>query len=243
MIETLKPADRPKYAAAQAALDYIQDGMRVGLGTGSTAYWLVELLAQKVAAGGLDVICVPTSSVTWAQAEKAGLNVTTLDDLGWLDLTIDGADEFDPEMTLIKGGGGALLQEKIVATASERMIVIADPSKQVEILGAYPLPVEVVKFGWQVTQGIIADLLNDIDVGGRQITRRMAGDAPFVTDEGHYILDLHLGRIAGAKALALMLNNIPGVVESGLFVGIADTIIIGQDDGTAVTLTNARPEE
>ena len=147
MLETLKPADRPKYAAAVRALDLIEDGMRVGLGTGSTAFWLVEVLAQKVAAGGFTVTCVPTSSRTRDQAAKAGLRVTTLDDVGWLDLTIDGADEFDQDLTLIKGGGGALLQEKIVATSSDRMVVIADPSKQVETLGAFPLPVEVVRFG------------------------------------------------------------------------------------------------
>lgn len=233
MLETLKPADRPKYAAAVRALDLIEDGMRVGLGTGSTAFWLVEVLAQKVAAGGFTVTCVPTSSRTRDQAAKAGLRVTTLDDVGWLDLTIDGADEFDQDLTLIKGGGGALLQEKIVATSSDRMVVIADPSKQVETLGAFPLPVEVVRFGWAVTEQVIAGLLADVDVHERAITRRMDGDAPFVTDEGHYILDLALGRIASPKPLALMLNQIPGVVETGLFVDIADAVIIGQPDGTA----------
>ena len=237
MIDTLSDADKPKYAAAARALDLVEDGMRLGLGTGSTAFWLVKLLADKVAAGGFSVTCVPTSSQTKAQAEAGGLNVTTLDALGRLDLVIDGADEFDPQLNLIKGAGGALLQEKIVATGSDRMVVIADPSKEVQVLGAFPLSVEVVKFGWKTTEGLIAEMLADVDVDSRVITRRMAGDAPYITDEDHYILDLHLGRIGGPKALALMLNTVPGVVETGLFIDIADAVIVGRENGSADFMT------
>ncbi len=222
-----------KLAAARLAVGRVETGMRLGLGTGSTANIMIEALAARVREEGLLLTCVATSLRTYDLAASLGLSVKPLDEVGWLDLTIDGADEFDPALNLIKGGGGALLIEKIVATASDQMIVIADDTKQVARLGAYPLPVEVVRFGWETTCAIIEDMLSEADVGGDKIELRMAGSEPFVTDEGHYILDLHLGRIAAPRVLALMLNQIPGVVESGLFVDIADLVMLGQADGTA----------
>jgi len=227
----LDPADRAKFASAEGALSFVEDGMRLGLGTGSTAAWLVRLLAEKVQSEKIDVTCVPTSSRTRDLAKSLGLKVTTLDDVGWLDLTIDGADEFDPELNLIKGGGGALLQEKIVATASDKMIVISDDSKQVPHLGAFPLPVEVVKFGWETTKAIIEDALGDVAVAGENTTLRLSRDEPYITDEGHYILDLHLRKIDAPAALSLVLNQIPGVVENGLFVDISDAVCIGYASG------------
>lgn len=224
----LSPAERAKRASAVRALDYVEDGMKLGLGTGSTAKWFVDLLAES----GRKITAVPTSSRTRAQAAALGIPLTTLEQVGQLDLTIDGADEFDGALNLIKGGGGALLQEKIVASASTRMVVISDPSKEVETLGAFPLPVEVVRFGWGSTAAQIAECLAAHDVAGRELARR-GGDDPFVTDEGHYIIDLALGRIADPEALNRDLNVIPGVVDTGLFCGIATTVIVGQEDGTA----------
>jgi ribose 5-phosphate isomerase A len=168
----------------------------------------------------------------------------SLDEARWLDLTIDGADEFDPELNLIKGGGGTLLQEKIVAAASDRMIVIADAAKRVETLGAFPLPIEVVTFGWQTTQALVEELLVSMDVMGRQAALRMNGQRPFVTDEGNFILDLHLRRIGNARQLSMVLNQMPGVVENGLFVDICDTVVIGHGDGRIVVHDiNAGTEE
>ena len=182
-------------------------------------------------ADGLEVTCVPTSSRTRNLAEQLGLTVTSLDEIGWLDLTVDGADEYDPDLNLIKGGGGALLQEKIVATASDRMVVIADDTKAVPQLGAFPLPVEIVKFGWETTKAIIDDTLQDFDVGGRLVTLRLSQEQPYITDEGHYILDLHLHRIAAPEILGPALNQIPGVVETGLFIDIADVVAVGYPSG------------
>jgi len=229
----MSAGERAKKAAATQALDYIESGMRIGLGTGSTAAWLVKLLGEKTRKGGFAITCVPTSSRTADLAVECGLKISTLDEAGWLDLTIDGADEFDPELNLIKGGGGALLQEKIVATASDKMIVITDPSKEVPQLGAFPLPVEIIKFGWETTKAIVEDMLVTSDVAGRQTTLRLNRDEPFVTDEGHYIIDLHLRRIGEPAKLSALLNRIPGVVENGIFIGIADVIVIGQEDGSA----------
>ncbi len=226
------PIDRAKFAAAQCAADFVENGMRVGLGTGSTAAWLIRRLGTRVREDGLGIIVVPTSTRTAEQARAEGLSVVTLDEARWLDLTIDGADEFDAELSLIKGGGGALLQEKIVATASDRMIVIADPAKEVRRLGAFPLPVEVVPFGWKATKALIEEILASLDVLGRETTLRMNGSAPYRTDEGNFILDLALGRIGDARQLALVLNQVPGVVENGLFVDIADQVVIGQPDGS-----------
>ena len=224
----LPPAELGKKAAAVRALEYVEDGMLLGLGTGSTAKWFVDLLAES----GRKVTGVPTSSRTKAQAEGLGIPLTTLEGAGRLDLTIDGADEFDPALNLIKGGGGALLQEKIVAAASDRMIVISDPSKEVKTIGAYPLPVEVVRFGWASTTVQVEEVLARHGFAGRPVARR-GGEEPFVTDEGHYILDLSLGAITAPAALNRDLNLIPGVVETGLFCGLATVVIVGQEDGTA----------
>ncbi|MGP9790427.1 ribose-5-phosphate isomerase RpiA [Roseinatronobacter sp. NSM] len=235
MTDQLTPVDRAKFAAAHCAADFVQDGMRVGLGTGSTAAWLVRRLGQRVRQEGLRIIAVPTSTRTSQLAREVGINVVSLDEARWLDLTIDGADEFDAELTLIKGGGGALLQEKIVATASDQMIVITDAAKEVATLGAFPLPVEVIPFGWQASKALVEEILASMDVMGRQSSLRMNGDQPYVTDEGNYILDLALGRIGNARQLAMVLNQVPGVVENGLFVDIADQVVIGHADGTCET--------
>lgn len=226
----LPPIDKAKFVAAKQAAEFVQDGMRVGLGTGSTAAWLVKCLGEKVAEG-LRIKGVPTSTRTAQLAREVGIDVISLDEAKWLDITIDGADEFDGNLNLIKGGGGALLQEKIVATASDQMIVIADAGKQVETLGAFPLPVEVIPFGWQTTKVLVEETLVGLDVLGRSSTLRMNGEAPFVTDEGNHILDLHLNRIGNARQLAMVLNQIPGVVENGLFIDICDVVVIGYGDG------------
>ncbi|MCV2865428.1 ribose-5-phosphate isomerase RpiA [Defluviimonas sp. WL0075] len=231
MSDTLSPIDQAKANAARKAVEFVEDGMKVGLGTGSTAAWMVRRLGERVREEGLRIVAVPTSSRTAALAREVGITVITLDEAKWLDLTIDGADEFDAEMNLIKGGGGALLQEKIVATASDQMVVIADSAKEVAHLGAFPLPIEVIPFGAEVTRGLVEELLGAFDVMGRRTTVRMSGAAPFRTDEGNLILDLHLGRIGDPRQLALMLNQVPGVVESGLFVDICDRVVIGHSDG------------
>ena len=245
MSESSDPADRAKRVAAARALDFVEDGMRLGLGTGSTAAWLVRLLAERVKAEGLKVTCVPTSSRTRDLAQSLGLTVSTLDEVGWLDLTIDGADEFDPDLNLIKGGGGALLQEKIVATASDRMLVISDDTKQVDRLGAFPLPVEIVKFGWETTKAIIEDAVDEFDTDGQLVTLRVSHEKPYRTDEDHYILDLHLHEIAAPQALAVILNQIPGVVENGLFIDVADVVAMGYPSGEArlVYPTSSREAE
>jgi len=227
----MSPIDKAKFVAARRAADLVEDGMRVGLGTGSTAAWLVRCLGERVRDEGLKIRAVPTSTRTADLAREVGIAVETLQEVRWLDLTIDGADEFDGELNLIKGGGGALLQEKIVATASERMVVIADIAKEVEALGAFPLPIEVIPFGWEATRALVEEMLNSVDVLGRQSTLRMSGDKPFRTDEDNFILDLHLGRIGNARQLALILNQVPGVVENGLFLDICDQVVIGYGDG------------
>ena len=227
----LSPIDKAKFVAAKRAAEYVQSGMRVGLGTGSTAAWLVRCLGEKVREEGLKFRGVPTSTRTAELAREVGIEVITLEEARWLDLTIDGADEFDGELSLIKGGGGALLQEKIVATASDQMVVIADAAKEVGTLGAFPLPVEVIPFGWTASQALIEEALVSMDVMGRQITLRMDGDAAYRTDEGNFILDLHLTRIGNPRQLALILNQIPGVVENGLFIDICDQVVIGYGDG------------
>ena len=226
----LSPIDKAKFAAAKRATDYVEDGMRVGLGTGSTAAWLVRCLGEMVA-DGLRITGVPTSTRTAELAREVGIDVIGLDEAKWLDVTIDGADEYDGNLNLIKGGGGALLQEKIVATASDQMVVIADVSKQVETLGAFPLPIEVIPFGWQTTKTLVEETLIGMDVLGRTASLRLNGDVPFVTDEGNFILDLHLNRIGNSRQLSLVLNQIPGVVENGLFIDICDAVVIGYGDG------------
>jgi ribose 5-phosphate isomerase A len=231
MTGELSPIDKAKFVAAKRAVDFVEDGMKVGLGTGSTAAWMVRCLGERVRQEGLKIQGVPTSTRTAELARQVGIEVISLDEAKWLDLTIDGADEFDADLDLIKGGGGALLQEKIVATASDRMIVIADAAKEVSTLGAFPLPVEVIPFGWQTTKALIEEMLENVDVLSRQTTLRMNGEAPFVTDEGNFIVDLHLGRIGNPRQLSMVLNQIPGVVENGLFIDICDIVVIGHGDG------------
>jgi ribose 5-phosphate isomerase A len=227
----LSPIDKAKFVAAKQATQYVQDGMKVGLGTGSTAAWLVKCLGEMVEKEGLKIKGVPTSTRTAELARDVGIEVISLDEAKWLDLTIDGTDEYDGNLNLIKGGGGALLQEKIVATASDQMIVISDASKQVETLGNFPLPIEVIPFGWQTTKTLVEETLIGMDVLGRQVTLRMNGDAPYYTDEGNHILDLHLNRIGNARQFSLVINQIPGVVENGLFIDICDIVVVGYGDG------------
>ncbi|WP_022706430.1 ribose-5-phosphate isomerase RpiA [Paracoccus zeaxanthinifaciens] len=228
--------DPAKLAAANASVRLVEDGMKLGLGTGSTAAVMVEMLARRVEAEGLSLRCAATSKATAEQALSRGLKVESLDDIGWLDMTIDGADEVDPDLHLIKGGGAAHLREKIVAAASDRMVVIADPGKVVERLGAFPLPVEVLGFGFESSRTLIRRVLDDLDLGGRDVLTRMKGSDPLITDEGNLILDLHLGAIPDPAALARALSAIPGVVEHGLFLGMCDVAIIGKPDGSVVEL-------
>ena len=235
MFDSLSAADKAKFSAAKRAAGLVQSGMKVGLGTGSTAAWLVQHLGQKARDEGLRIQAVPTSTRTADLAQKVGIEIITLDEAGWLDLTIDGADEFDAEFALIKGGGGALLQEKIVAMASDRMIVIADADKEVAQLGAFPLPVEVIPFGMNSTRISIERMLEALGYLKAKISTRMEGDRLFVTDEGNHILDLHMSVINDAKALALALNQLPGVVENGLFINICSSVIIGHSDGRVET--------
>jgi ribose 5-phosphate isomerase A len=232
-------ADDWKRQAAEQAMKHVEPGMKLGLGTGSTAAMFVELLGAKVK-GGLDVVCVPTSEATRAQAAALGIRLSTLDDTPFLDLTVDGADEIDAELRLIKGGGGALLREKIVAVASQRVIIIADHTKRVEILGKFPLPVEVVQFGAKATRDMIESLAADCGCEG-QIALRQAAGKPFVTDNGNYIYDCSFGAIDDPDALEDALKLIPGVIESGLFVGIADLGIIAGPMGVEI-LSNEDPD-
>lgn len=238
----LSPIDKAKFLAAKRAVEFVEDGMKLGLGTGSTAAWMVRCLGERIREEGLRVTGVPTSRRTAQLAQQVGVPVTSLDDAKWLDLTIDGADEFDGMLNLIKGGGAALLQEKIVATASDQMIVIADAAKEVTQLGAFPLPIEVIPFGWQTTKALVEETLVSLDVLSREVTLRMNGPAPLVTDEGNYIVDLHLRRIGNPRQLALVLNQIPGVVENGLFIDICDIVVIGHGDGR-VTVRNINSGE
>ncbi|SNR25773.1 ribose-5-phosphate isomerase RpiA [Paracoccus sediminis] len=228
--------DPAKLAAARAAVALVQDGMKLGLGTGSTASVMVRVLADRARAEGLRLRCAATSLATCELAESLGLSIESLDRIGWLDMTIDGADEIDPDLHLIKGGGGAHLREKIVAAASKRMVVIADPAKVVEQLGVFPLPVEVVQFGFETTRTLIRRALTDLDLGDRDVLHRLKGSDPWVTDEGNWILDLHLACIPDPVALARALSAIPGVVEHGLFLGMCQLAIIGKPDGTVICL-------
>jgi ribose 5-phosphate isomerase A len=221
--------DSLKRAAAARAIEFVRPGMRVGLGTGSTAAHFVALLAERVRAG-LDIIAVPTSEATRAQAARLGIVLTTLDETPELDLTVDGADEIAPDLTLIKGGGGALLREKIVATASARMVVIADESKWVSVLGRFPLPVEIAPFGATVTQRMVEAAVSGEGDAVPPLRLDQNGHA-FVTDGGHWLLDAQLRRIADPRALASKLSAIPGVMEHGLFIGLAQAAIVAGPDG------------
>jgi ribose 5-phosphate isomerase A len=219
----LSPDDAKRLAAGKA-LELVTPGMRLGLGTGTTAAHFVELLGARVAEG-LDVVCVPTSERTRTQAELFAIPLTTIDALPELDLTVDGADEFDPKLRLIKGGGGALLREKIIAMASKRMIVIADSSKSVAVLGKFPLPVEVNVFGLAATRRMILAAARACGCDGEVRLRKTPGGQAFVSDNAHYIVDCFFGAIADPDRLADRLAAIPGVVEHGLFIGIAKAVI------------------
>ena len=233
MIDHLSLSDRSKYACALRASELVENGMKVGLGTGSTAYWLVYHLAERVRSEGLEFVGVPTSTKTREQAQSEGLKLISMDDAGRLDITIDGADEFDQSMNLIKGGGGAHLQEKIVAFGSDRMVVIADETKKVNKLGKFPLPVEVLKFGSASSQKQIEELLIAQNYRDFTVQMRMEKNKPFITDEGNYIFDLNLGEIQNPRKLCVDLNIIPGVVENGLFIDVCKAVVIGYSDGTA----------
>lgn len=229
----LMNTDAYKRAAAARAAELVRPGMRLGLGTGSTAKYFVELVGARVRAG-LDVIAVPTSEATLADARRCGIALSTLDDTPQLDLTVDGADEIAPDLSLIKGGGGALLREKIVAAASARMIVIADESKCVDALGRFPLPIEVVPFGVAAIQRSIEAAIKHVQKPGTLMIRQVKNGHPFVTDGGHWIIDAGLGRIDDPATLAHALAGVPGVVEHGLFIGLARTAIIGGPNGVTV---------
>jgi len=226
-------ADAMKRAAAAKALEAVRPGMRLGLGTGSTAAHFIDLLGARVREG-LDVVCAASSERTRAQAERLGVPLASLDEIPELDLTVDGADEFDAARRLIKGGGGALLREKIVAAASRRMVVIADASKRVETLGAFPLPVEIDRFGARATQLQVERAARALGLSGATSFRAAPGGHVFVTDGGHVILDCAFGAIPDPQALADRLAAIPGVVEHGLFIGLATAIIVAGPDGLRV---------
>lgn len=218
-----------KKAAAEAAMAWVKPGMKLGLGTGSTANELVHLIGDAVAAG-LDIVCVPTSEATRALADSRGIRLANLDDVPALDLTIDGADEIGPGLSLIKGGGGAHLREKIVAYASKSMLVIADRSKVVKTLGAFPLPLEVVPFGFRATKIALEDVFARHGLQG-SLALRERGGTPFSTDSGNFIFDAAMGPINDPASLAASLKDVPGLVEHGLFLGIADAALVAGESG------------
>ncbi|HEX8284034.1 MAG TPA: ribose-5-phosphate isomerase RpiA [Pyrinomonadaceae bacterium] len=210
-----------KQRAGFKAAEFVEDGMSVGLGTGSTAHWLVERLGQRVREEGLRVRCVPTSRRTGEQARGLGLPLVSLGEVGELDIAIDGADEIGPDLALIKGGGGALLREKLVASAARRFVVIADASKRVDVLGLFPLPVEVVRFAWELTARRVAAVTK-----AEAVLRRDEAGEPYVTDNGNFILDCRCGEIPDPARTGRELKSLTGVVESGLFVGMADIALV-----------------
>jgi ribose 5-phosphate isomerase A len=218
--------DLEKEAAARASLRYIKDGQVVGLGTGTTAAHFIQLLGEQVKKG-LNIRGIPTSVRTAEQAASLGIPLTNFDECQQIDVTVDGADEFDPQLRLIKGGGGALLREKIVASATKQYVIVADASKRVATLGKFPLPVEVIKFAQALVAKKIAEL------GAEVILRRTADGKPYLTDENNYILDCHFEKIRGADGLANKLSDMPGVVEHGLFIKMANLVLIGS--GSEVT--------
>lgn len=218
-----------KQAAAFKAVEYVKDGMVVGLGTGSTAYWAIQYVGERVRKG-LQIVAVGTSAETERIAKECGIRVVPLDEVGDIDIDIDGADEVDKNLNLVKGGGGALLREKIVAASSKEFIVIAGQNKKVDVLGKFPLPVEVLSFGWQHTAHRLRLL-------GCTTSLREKESKTFVTDNGNYIVDCHFSKIYQPEILEQKINNIPGVVDNGLFVKMATKVILGNDDGTCQELS------
>ncbi|SDW03569.1 ribose-5-phosphate isomerase RpiA [Paenibacillus sp. CF384] len=213
-----------KRAAAEQAAAYIRDGMIVGLGTGSTAYWAIQKIGKQVKEG-LSIQAVATSIESENLAKELGIPILSIAEVDSIDLTIDGADEVDNSWNLIKGGGGALLREKIIASASKELIIIVDESKQVSQLGKFPLPVEVVQFGYELSQRRLGKL-------GCVPQLRMSKDKPFITDNGNYIVDCHFETIVHPGELHTAINMIPGVVDNGLFIKLATKVIVGYNDGS-----------
>ena len=211
--------DQEKEAAARASLEFVKDGQIVGLGTGSTAAYFIQLLGEKVQKG-LRIRAIPSSDRSREQAAGLGIPLTTLDHYPEIDVTVDGADEVDPQLRLIKGGGGALLREKIVASATRQLVIVADATKRVAVLGKFPLPVEVIRFAQAVVVKKIAALGADVRL------RSNADGKPYVTDENNYILDCQFGQIPDADGLARRLSDMPGVVEHGLFIGMAGVVLV-----------------
>ncbi|MGE0829160.1 MAG: ribose-5-phosphate isomerase RpiA [Hyphomonadaceae bacterium] len=228
-------ADPAKINAAMAALDFVREGMTIGLGTGSTAAHFVRLLGERVRQG-LVVLGVPTSEATRSLAEAAGVPLVDLARVTQIHLAVDGADEIDPDMNLIKGGGGAHLREKIIAAAAEQFIVIGDESKPVKMLGAFPLPIEVAPFGFTITAGRIYEALRETGCEGHDVTLRGGADPalPFITDNGNFILDAECRSIPDPHDLAGALKSIPGVVEHGLFLDMTHIVIIGNEEGAEI---------
>lgn len=220
--------DLEKEAAARASLDFIQDGQVVGLGTGSTAAYFIKLLAEKVK-NGLRIRGIPTSVRSLELAQSLGIPLTTLDECQEIDVTVDGADEVDPQLRLIKGGGGAMLREKIVASATKQLVIVADASKQVQVLGKFPLPVEVIRFAQALLIKRIRELGADVQI------RTGADGKPFVTDEHNHILDCRFGQIPDADGLARKLSDMPGVVEHGLFIGMASVALFARGEEIVAT--------
>jgi ribose 5-phosphate isomerase A len=221
-----KQSDLEKEAAARASLRFVRDGDIVGLGTGSTAAYAVRFLAERVREG-LKIRGIPTSVQIKELAGSLGIPLTTLDEYQQIDVDIDGADEFDSQLHLIKGGGGALLREKIIASASRQVVIIADSSKQVAVLGKFPLPVEVIPFA----QALVAKRIGALGATVKQ--RQDAKGKPFVTDEGHHILDCSFGQIPDPPALARVLSDMPGVVEHGLFIDLATVVLVAKGENVA----------
>ena len=221
-----------KILAAQKAIEYVEDGMKLGLGTGSTADEFTKILSDNVK-NGLDVICVPTSENTKDLAESLNIPLASLENLNFLDLTVDGADEVDDDLSLLKGGGGALLREKIIAFNSKKMIVIADDTKKVSKLGEFRLPIELIKFEHKITINRVLEKLENIGYSGTAELRVINGN-PFTTDSENLIYDLSIGLIEEPAIIDNLLNSIPGVVENGLFVDMANIVIIGEQNGVKI---------